>query len=175
MNAAQALKTTGLALPSSHCLRTRALSSARQSPGAWALEARKKEVFAQFCSILMRDSAQNRGAASFEALLRTVPAHPHTHQEGVTFNGTIVAPGKVLINGSVSGELQADDLQIGKNGKVTGKVQAREIDVHGELNEDINCKEHILIHSTGKVTGSLEYSELEIQRGGRFHGDMKQK
>ncbi len=95
--------------------------------------------------------------------------------EGVTFNGSIVAPGKVLISGTVTGQLQADDLQIGKNGKVTGKVQAREIDVHGELNEDIICKEHILIHSTGKVTGSLEYSELEIQRGGRFHGDMKQR
>ena len=95
--------------------------------------------------------------------------------EGVTFNGSIVAPGKVLISGTVTGQLQADDLQIGKNGKVTGKVYAREIDVHGELNEEIVCKDHILIHSTGKVSGSLEYSELEIQRGGRFHGDMKQK
>jgi cytoskeletal protein CcmA (bactofilin family) len=95
--------------------------------------------------------------------------------EGVTFNGSIVAPGKVLISGTVTGQLQADDLQIGKNGKVTGKVQAREIDVHGELNEDIVCKDHILIHSTGKVSGTLEYSELEIQRGGRFQGDMKQK
>jgi len=83
--------------------------------------------------------------------------------EGVTFNGSIVAPGKVLISGTVTGQLQADDLQIGKNGKVTGKVQAREIDVHGELNEDIVCKDHILIHSTGKVSGSLEYSELEAK------------
>ena len=95
--------------------------------------------------------------------------------EGVTFNGSIVAPGKVLISGTVTGQLQADDLQIGKNGKVTGKVQAREIDVHGELNEDIVCKDHILIHSTGRVSGSLEYSELEIQRGGQFRGDMKQR
>ena len=95
--------------------------------------------------------------------------------EGVTFKGSISTPGKAVINGNVSGELTADDLLIGTKGQVTGMVRAREIDVHGELNEDINCKEHILIHSTGKVTGSLEYSELEIQRGGRFHGDMKQR
>jgi hypothetical protein len=25
------------------------------------------------------------------------------------------------------------------------------------------------------VSGSLEYSELEIQRGGQFRGDMKQR
>jgi cytoskeletal protein CcmA (bactofilin family) len=95
--------------------------------------------------------------------------------EGVTFKGSIAAPGKVSINGTVSGELKADDLMIGKQGKVTGDVQAREIDVHGELNEKIDCKEHIMIHGTGKVTGSMAYSELEIERGGKFAGDMKQR
>jgi cytoskeletal protein CcmA (bactofilin family) len=58
---------------------------------------------------------------------------------------------------------------------VTGTVRAREIDVHGELNEDIICKQHLLIHSTGRVSGTLEYHELEIQRGGQFKGNMTQK
>jgi cytoskeletal protein CcmA (bactofilin family) len=95
--------------------------------------------------------------------------------EGVTFVGSIKAPGKASINGTVTGDLTSDDLLIGKSGKVTGIIEAREIDVHGELNESIVCKEHILIHSTGKVTGDLEYSELEIQRGGKFQGEMNQK
>jgi cytoskeletal protein CcmA (bactofilin family) len=95
--------------------------------------------------------------------------------EGVTFKGSISAPGKAVINGNVTGELTADDLLIGTKGQVTGTVRAREIDVHGELNEDIVCKEHLLIHSTGKVSGTLEYHELEIQRGGKFKGNMNQK
>ena len=94
---------------------------------------------------------------------------------GVTFSGSISAPGKAVINGQVNGELTADDLLIGKEGNVTGTVRAREIDVHGELNEDIVCREHILIHSTGRVSGVMEYSELEIQRGGQFRGEMRQK
>lgn len=94
---------------------------------------------------------------------------------GVTFSGSIAAPGKAVINGQVTGELTADDLLIGKEGNVTGTVRAREIDVHGELNEDIVCREHILIHSTGRVSGTMEYSELEIQRGGQFRGEMRQK
>jgi cytoskeletal protein CcmA (bactofilin family) len=93
----------------------------------------------------------------------------------VTFKGSISAPGKAVVNGNVTGDLTADDLLIGKDGVVTGVVRAREIDVHGELNQDISCKDHILIHSTGRVSGSLEYSELEIQRGGQFRGDMKQR
>ncbi len=94
---------------------------------------------------------------------------------GVTFKGSISAPGRAVVNGNVTGDLTADDLLIGKEGPVTGTVRAREIDVHGELNEDIVCRDHILIHSTGRVSGSLEYSELEIQRGGQFRGDMKQR
>jgi len=47
--------------------------------------------------------------------------------------------------------------------------------VHGELNEDINCRSHLLIHSTGKVSGKLEYHEIEIERGGKFKGTMNQK
>jgi cytoskeletal protein CcmA (bactofilin family) len=94
--------------------------------------------------------------------------------EGVTFSGSIVAPGKATINGMVKGQLKADDLLIGQKGNVTGDVQAREIDVHGELNQNISCKDHIFIHSTGKVSGTLVYNELEIQRGGKFAGDMKQ-
>jgi len=95
--------------------------------------------------------------------------------EGVTFKGSISAPGKAVINGNVSGELTADDLLIGQKGKVSGIVRAREMDVHGELNEDISCRSHLLIHSTGKVTGKLEYHEIEIERGGKFKGTMSQK
>jgi cytoskeletal protein CcmA (bactofilin family) len=95
--------------------------------------------------------------------------------EGVTFNGSISVPGKAVINGNVTGELTAEDLLIGNKGQVTGNVRASEIDVHGELNQDIACKEHLIIRSTGRVTGTLEYHEIEIQRGGQFRGNMNQK
>ncbi len=95
--------------------------------------------------------------------------------EGVVFTGSITAPGKVTIHGKVSGELVADDLQIGRAGHVSGKVKAREMDVYGELHDDISCQHHLLIHSTGKVSGNLDYSELEIERGGQFRGAMNQR
>jgi cytoskeletal protein CcmA (bactofilin family) len=95
--------------------------------------------------------------------------------EGVSFTGTINAPGTATVNGVVSGNLTADDLFVGKQGQVSGVIRAREIAVHGKLNKDIVCQEHVMIHSTGTVSGTLEYSEMEIMRGGQFHGVMKQK
>jgi cytoskeletal protein CcmA (bactofilin family) len=94
--------------------------------------------------------------------------------EGVTFTGSIEAPGKVSINGKVSGDLKADDVWVGPQGSLRGQIEARVIDVHGELFEDITSKERMSIRHTGQVTGVLQYAELEIERGGRFQGDMKQ-
>ena len=42
--------------------------------------------------------------------------------EGVVFTGSITAPGKVTIHGKVSGELVADDLQIGRFGHVASTL-----------------------------------------------------
>jgi len=95
--------------------------------------------------------------------------------EGVTFSGSITVPGMAIINGKVSGEVTTDSLQIGKTGHITGKVKAKEIDVQGELHEDITCENHIIIHASGVVSGKLDYSELEIERGGQFRGNMNQR
>ena len=71
--------------------------------------------------------------------------------------------------------MSAESLNIGKTGHITGKVKAKEIDVQGELHEDIQCDTHIIIHASGVVSGKLEYSELEIERGGQFKGQMNQR
>ena len=94
--------------------------------------------------------------------------------EGVTFVGSISAPGRASINGTVTGEISVADLQIGPKGSVTGQINAQVIDVHGVLAEHIVCHDHILIHRSGSVSGNLDYSEIEIERGGQFKGQMTQ-
>jgi cytoskeletal protein CcmA (bactofilin family) len=94
--------------------------------------------------------------------------------EGVTFVGSISAPGRASIHGMVTGEISVADLQIGPKGSVTGNISAQVIDVHGVLAENIVCHDHILIHRTGSVSGNLDYSEIEIERGGQFKGQMTQ-
>ncbi len=94
--------------------------------------------------------------------------------EGVFFTGTIHAPGTASINGTVKGEVNVSDLQIGPKGNVAGKIEAKVIDVHGLLSDDIVCHYHILIHRTGSVSGQLDYSDIEIERGGQFKGTMVQ-
>ena len=91
---------------------------------------------------------------------------------GVTFVGTINVPGLAQINGDITGEITCKELDVGPQAKIKGKVQAQGIEVHGHLENDINCTGLVKIHSTGKVAGKLAYSEIDIERGGQFVGVM---
>ena len=94
--------------------------------------------------------------------------------QGVTFVGTISARGKAFINGAVTGEISVDGLQVGESGVIKGKIKSREMEVYGEIHDEVSCAEHVLVHSTGLINGKLIYGELEIQKGGRVIGAMDQ-
>jgi len=51
--------------------------------------------------------------------------------DGVTFVGSINVPGLAQINGDISGEITCKELEVGPKGNIRGKVQAQEIQVHG--------------------------------------------
>jgi cytoskeletal protein CcmA (bactofilin family) len=94
--------------------------------------------------------------------------------QGVTFVGSISARGRAFINGKVTGDISVDDLQVGEYGVIKGKTKSREMDIHGEIHDEVSCSEHVLVHSTGLINGKLIYGELEIQKGGRVTGSMDQ-
>ena len=94
--------------------------------------------------------------------------------EGVVFEGNVTVPGTAEIHGIFKGELKADVLLVGKEGKVTGRSRARSMDILGQVNLEIFCEEHLHIRSSGILSGKLDYSEMEIDRGGKFDGSMNQ-
>jgi cytoskeletal protein CcmA (bactofilin family) len=94
--------------------------------------------------------------------------------EGVSFKGSISAPDEAVIEGQFEGELAVGNLQIGQTGRVTGRIQAQRIEVKGELNQEVSSRQLLIVRSTGRVNGTLEYGEIEIERGGQVRGNMTQ-
>jgi cytoskeletal protein CcmA (bactofilin family) len=93
---------------------------------------------------------------------------------GVVFKGSISAPNQAIISGTVEGDVVAKDVVIGAAGVVSGRTEADFIDVKGELNEAVTSKNVLIVRSSGKVSGDVTYGELEIERGGKIKGSMKQ-
>lgn len=92
--------------------------------------------------------------------------------EGVTVTGTLSVPGKATINGWIQGELTADELTVGTEGKVVGKVVVRIADIHGSTHDSISATEQLTIRSTGQVHGTASYGKIEIARGGVMVGKI---
>lgn len=91
---------------------------------------------------------------------------------GVTIQGEFVVPERAVINGSVEGEISARELLVGAGGKITGKVRAEVIDVHGEIHDSVSASKALILRSSGRATGTIEYAELEIEKGAQLRGTL---
>ena len=93
--------------------------------------------------------------------------------EGVKLTGNFVVPDIASISGTIEGELTAREIQVGSTGVVKGKVTADVVDVRGEIHENLTSRKSLFIRSTGKVIGSVQYAEIEIEKGGDLQGSLQ--
>lgn len=91
---------------------------------------------------------------------------------GVSIKGSFSVPDRAIINGTVEGEITAKQLLVGASGKITGKVTAEVVDVHGEVNDMLTASKALILRTTGRAKGSIEYAELEIEKGAQLRGSV---
>jgi cytoskeletal protein CcmA (bactofilin family) len=94
--------------------------------------------------------------------------------DGVIVKGTFTVPAKAVINGVIEGDLTAEEVLVGPTGKITGRVSAKVLDVRGELHNTIISEKSLIIRSTGKIAGKIQYVEIEIEKGGEIEGSLNQ-
>jgi cytoskeletal protein CcmA (bactofilin family) len=94
--------------------------------------------------------------------------------DGVVVKGTFTVPAKAVINGVIEGDLTAEEVLVGPTGKITGRVSAKVLDVRGELHNTIVSEKSLIVRSTGKIAGKIQYVEIEIEKGGEIEGSLNQ-
>ncbi|HLX15822.1 MAG TPA: polymer-forming cytoskeletal protein [Bradyrhizobium sp.] len=92
--------------------------------------------------------------------------------EGVVFKGSITAPEKIVVHGSIEGEVAARDLLVGPTGTITGKVSVDQADIQGKIFDRIEAKVCLSLRKTGRIEGSTIYGEIEIEKGGVLSGEV---
>lgn len=92
--------------------------------------------------------------------------------EGVIVKGSITAPEKIVVHGTVEGEVVARELLVGPTGTIKGKVRVDQADVQGKIFEQIEAKVCLSLRKTGRIEGSATYGEIEIEKGGVLSGDV---
>ena len=63
-------------------------------------------------------------------------------------------------------------LEITRGGRFTGGCEVEEADISGTYEGDLTVRKRLCVRSTGKLTGTIRYAQLELERGGQIAGNI---
>ena len=93
--------------------------------------------------------------------------------EGITMSGEIESCDHLLVEGSVEAALKgAKDLEISETGKFYGSVEIENATIAGHFEGEINVSGRLTVSSSGVITGSIAYGELQIEAGATLDGRL---
>lgn len=88
--------------------------------------------------------------------------------------GNIVIKGNARIDGQIEGSIKiSGDLVIGTNAKVTASIEAKNVQIAGEVHGDISSASTLELDSTARLYGDICTQQLKIEQGARFVGSSK--
>ncbi|MDQ6618262.1 MAG: polymer-forming cytoskeletal protein, partial [Pseudomonadota bacterium] len=80
----------------------------------------------------------------------------------------------VVIEGHVEATVISKAMQIEKPGTLTGTALIDVAEIHGEFTGELTARTRLVIHATGRVSGTIRYGSLVVENGGQLSGDVKQ-
>ena len=99
-------------------------------------------------------------------------AEPTVIGRGAVIEGTIRLSGHVQIDGHIEGRLEVEgQVSVGPNGSITGEVSADELIIGGKVDGKAVARQHLHVASGGAVRGEVRYGSLQIDRGGLIDGN----
>src|SRR5579871_2338614 len=92
----------------------------------------------------------------------------------ITLSGEITSCDKLFIEGSVEANLtNCRDVDIAESGLFKGSASIDEAEVRGRFEGNLVVRKRLLIKSTGRVSGTIRYGQIEIECGGQISGDIQ--
>ncbi|MDH3255823.1 MAG: polymer-forming cytoskeletal protein [Acidobacteriota bacterium] len=93
---------------------------------------------------------------------------------GTTVNGEVSGSASLVVEGVVEGRLHLDnDVAVGKEGLVTGEIDAKSVRVGGRVKGNIRGLEMIEILANGSVEGDVRSPRVVIADGAFFKGKVE--
>ncbi len=94
-----------------------------------------------------------------------------------TLSGNIVFRQGCHVAGVVRGDVAAPvnkktELTVAQSGRIEGNAQAARMLIQGTVVGDLQCSGTITLASTARVEGSIEYGQIEIEKGAVIKGSL---
>jgi cytoskeletal protein CcmA (bactofilin family) len=93
--------------------------------------------------------------------------------KGIRLSGEISSCDRLVVEGAVEATLNDTlALEIAESGRFTGGCEVEEADISGVYEGDLTVRKRLFVRGTGKLTGTVRYGELELERGGQIAGNI---
>ena len=87
--------------------------------------------------------------------------------------GDIEGEGDLHIEGRVDGNIRCDQLTVGEQGQVKGKIAVMTLQLFGMVNGSVQAYT-VKMMKTARMNGDVVHHKLEIESGAKVHGVYKQ-
>jgi cytoskeletal protein CcmA (bactofilin family) len=93
--------------------------------------------------------------------------------QGIRLSGEISSCDRLVVEGAVEATLNDTmALEIAESGRFTGGCEVEEADISGVYEGDLTVRKRLFVRATGRLTGTVHYGELELERGGQIAGNI---
>ena len=78
----------------------------------------------------------------------------------------------LVVEGRVEATMDSRVIRIAEHGAFIGKVSIDIAEIHGSFEGELTARSQLIIHSTGRVSGTIRYGRLVAEEGCELCGDI---
>lgn len=125
------------------------------------------------------ESAKSVSSAKAEAVDDTAKSLPADEGSKLIVGPNIKLKGSeitdcaiLVVEGRVEASMKSRVIRIAEGGVFSGKAEIDVAEVHGNFEGELTARKRLVIHATGKVSGTIRYGAMMIEEGGAISGDV---
>jgi cytoskeletal protein CcmA (bactofilin family) len=80
----------------------------------------------------------------------------------------------LVVEGQVEATVHTKVMQIAKPGTLQGTALIDVAEIHGEFTGELTARTRLIVHGSGRVSGTIRYGRLIVEDGGMLCGDVRQ-
>ena len=116
------------------------------------------------------------------------PSQPHTSPganplpednrlivgRNIHLKGEIGSCDTLVVEGRVEAAMKSRIIQTAESGVFIGEAEVETAEIHGRFEGKLTANKRLVVHATGRVTGTVRYGTIIIEDGGRIAGDIQE-
>ena len=78
----------------------------------------------------------------------------------------------LVIEGHVEATVHSKAMEIARPGTLVGTAMIDVAEIHGTFSGELTARTRLVVHGTGRVSGTIRYGKLVVAEGGELNGDV---